>query len=73
MIFDSHAHLVSDDVVTYPPSPLTGKLTPGEYDDPMTAGKLLDAMDGAGVGSACAVQRVCRAVTKPATGTPAIC
>ncbi|MCC6482172.1 MAG: amidohydrolase [Sphingomonadaceae bacterium] len=57
MIFDSHAHLVSDDVVTYPPSPLTGKLTPGEYDDPMTAGKLLDAMDGAGVGSACAVQR----------------
>lgn len=57
MIFDSHAHLVSDDVAAYPPSPLTGKLTPGEYDDPMTAPKLLAAMAGAGVAMACAVQR----------------
>lgn len=57
MIFDSHAHLVSADVEAYPPTPLTGKLTPGEYDDPMTAEKLLAAMAGAGVAMACAVQR----------------
>lgn len=57
MIFDSHAHLVSDDLAAYPPNPLTGKLTPGEYDDPMTAEKLLAAMTGAGVTTACAVQR----------------
>lgn len=57
MIFDSHAHLVSDDVAAYPPSALTGKLTPGEYDDPMTAQKLVAAMAAAGVAMACAVQR----------------
>lgn len=57
MIFDSHAHLISSDQVKYPPAPLRGVLAPGEFDDPMTAEKLIALMDKAGVKIACAVQR----------------
>lgn len=57
MIFDSHAHLISADQTAYPPRPLRGKLSPGEFDDPMTAEKLLRLMDETGVKAACAVQR----------------
>ncbi|HUE11983.1 MAG TPA: amidohydrolase family protein [Steroidobacteraceae bacterium] len=56
MIFDSHAHLVSDDFERYPPAPLSGTLD-RPLDDPMTAEKLLRLMDGQGVGRAVAVQR----------------
>ncbi|MDX9875243.1 MAG: amidohydrolase family protein [Spongiibacteraceae bacterium] len=57
MIFDSHAHLICADQTAYPPKPLRGELQPGEFDDPMTAEKLLGLMDQAGVARACAVQR----------------
>lgn len=57
MIFDSHAHLVCADQVAYPPKPLRGELTPGEFDDPMTVEKLVAQMDRHGVVCACAVQR----------------
>jgi L-fuconolactonase len=56
MIFDSHAHLVSDDFARYPPAPLSGKLD-RPLDDPMTAEKLLGLMDAQGVDRAVAVQR----------------
>lgn len=57
MQFDAHAHLISADRVKYPPNPLRGQLSPGEYDDPMTAEKLLALMDANDVSCACAVQR----------------
>lgn len=57
MIFDSYTHLVSTDQVRFPANPISGKLAPGEFDDPMTAEKLIAAMDQAGVDTACAVQR----------------
>ena len=57
MYFDSHAHLVSADQVAYPPNPVSGRLTPGEFDDPMTVERLIAAMDAEGVACACAVQR----------------
>ena len=57
MYFDSHAHLVSADQAAYPPNPVSGKLTPGEFDDPMTVERLIAAMDAEGVACACAVQR----------------
>lgn len=57
MIFDSHAHLISADQISYPPNPLTGKLSPGEFEDPMTVEKLIANMDAQGVVRACAVQR----------------
>ena len=56
MIFDSHAHLVSDDFERYPPAPLSGTLD-RPLDDPMTAEKLVRLMDAQGVGRAVAVQR----------------
>ncbi|MGE0294541.1 MAG: amidohydrolase [Hyphomonadaceae bacterium] len=56
-MFDAHAHLISADRGRYPPKPLRGELSPGEFDDPMTAEKLIAFMDAAGVSGACAVQR----------------
>lgn len=57
MIFDTHAHLVCADRNAYPPRPLRGELTPGEFDDPVTVEKLIAAMAEHGVSRACAVQR----------------
>lgn len=57
MYFDSHAHLVCADQEAYPPRPLRGELTPGEFDDPMTVERLVSLMDEEGVACACAVQR----------------
>lgn len=56
MIFDSHAHLVSDDFKRYPPTPLSGQLD-RPLDNPMTAEKLLKVMDEQQVQRAVAVQR----------------
>lgn len=56
MIFDSHAHLVSDDFTRYPPTPLSGTLD-RKLDDPMTAERLLREMDALGIERAVAVQR----------------
>jgi L-fuconolactonase len=57
MIFDSHAHLISDDVARYPPDPMSGQLRAGDLDDPMTAERLLRQMDLCGVERAVCVQR----------------
>lgn len=57
MYFDSHAHLVSADQIAYPPKPVSGVLTSGEFDDPMTVERLIDLMQVEGVACACAVQR----------------
>jgi L-fuconolactonase len=57
MIFDSHAHLIADDHDRYPPTPLSGKLRPGDLDDPITAERLLRLMDEQGVERALVVQR----------------
>jgi predicted TIM-barrel fold metal-dependent hydrolase len=57
MIFDSHAHIVSDDPVRYPPEPLSGELRAGDLDNPVTAERLLRAMDENGVEQAVIVQR----------------
>lgn len=57
MIFDTHAHLICADRDSYPPNPLRGELSPGEFDDPMTVEKLVGLMDAYGVSKACAVQR----------------
>jgi predicted TIM-barrel fold metal-dependent hydrolase len=56
MLFDSHAHLVSDNFARYPPTPLSGTLD-RKLDDPMTAEKLLRLMDRQGIERAVAVQR----------------
>ena len=55
-LIDSHAHVVSDDFTRYPVSPLSGTLD-RKLDDPMTAEKLLAAMDAQGVERAVLVQR----------------
>lgn len=57
MIFDTHAHLVCSDRDAYPPKPLRGELTPGEFDDPVTVEKLVAVMAENGIARACAVQR----------------
>lgn len=56
MIYDCHAHLVSDDFELYPPTPLSGKLD-RPLDDPMTAERLLSEMDENGIERAVVVQR----------------
>ncbi len=55
-IFDSHAHLVSDNFDKYPPTPLSGTLD-RKLDAPVTAEVLLKLMDEQGVDKAVAVQR----------------
>ena len=57
VIFDSHAHLISDDPGRYPPAPLSGQLREGDLDNPMTAERLLREMDANGVERAVAVHR----------------
>lgn len=56
-LFDVHAHLISDDPVKYPYSPLGGVVDESVLDDPMTAERLLGEMKATGVGRAVAVQR----------------
>lgn len=56
MIYDCHAHLVSDDFDRYPPSPLSGTLD-RKLDDPMTAERLLREMDENNIERAVVVQR----------------
>lgn len=53
-MYDTHAHILSDDLAAYPPSArgLAGP-TVGSY----TTEQLLEDMDACGVSSACAVQR----------------
>ncbi len=57
MIFDTHAHVLSADIERYPHSTLRGGTRP--LVPPMTfpVERLVEAMDGAGVGRACLVQR----------------
>jgi L-fuconolactonase len=56
-MIDAHAHLISPDRDRYPPDPLSGQLNPADFDDPMTAERLLSEMDAAGVERAVLVQR----------------
>jgi len=57
VIFDAHAHIVSDDAARYPPNPLSGTVRPGDLDDPVTIERLLDLLDTNGVERALVVQR----------------
>lgn len=56
-LFDTHAHLIADDPVAYPPSPMRGttSVTPMTYS--VTADWLIGQMDAHGVAQACIVQR----------------
>jgi L-fuconolactonase len=57
MLFDSHAHLISDNSERYPPAPLSGALRAGDLDDPVTAERLIQFMDIHNVEKALVVQR----------------
>ena len=82
-MFDSHAHLISDDTGRYPPDPLSGEVRAGDLDDPMTAERLLREMDSQGVERAAVVQRshvygfdnsyVCDAAAAHADRLAAVC
>jgi L-fuconolactonase len=57
-LFDTHAHLVSDDWDTYPPRPLRpGLPTPARTPYTVTVDSLIAMMDEHGVTEACLVQR----------------
>lgn len=57
-IFDTHAHLISDDWDTYPPRPLDPALpVPRRTDYTVTAESLVRMMDQHGVSASCVVQR----------------
>jgi L-fuconolactonase len=56
-MYDTHAHVISDNAVQYPPAPLKGALRPGSMDDPMTVERLLREMDEQQVERAVLVQR----------------
>ena len=57
-LFDTHAHLISDDWETYRARPFTPDLpVPDRPDFSVTAEHLLELMDGHGVTHACLVQR----------------
>ncbi len=57
-LFDTHAHLISDDWVTYPPKPWRADLpTPPRTDYSVTADALIRMMDDHDVPTACVVQR----------------
>lgn len=56
-MFDSHAHLISDDPARYPPAPPSGEVKPEQLANPMTAERLLSEMEKSGVGKAVLVQR----------------
>ncbi len=57
MIFDAHAHIVSDDAARYPPNPLSGSVRPGDLDDPVTVERLIELLDAHDVERALVVQR----------------
>ena len=58
LLFDTHAHLISDDWDLYPPRPLSPDLpVPPRADYAVTAGALIAMMDAEGVAEACLVQR----------------
>lgn len=57
LLFDTHAHLISDDPVAYPPSPLRGTTAVTQMTYTATAEWLIEQMDRYGVGKACIVQR----------------
>jgi predicted TIM-barrel fold metal-dependent hydrolase len=56
-LFDTHAHLISDDAARYPPAPLRGHTDIPPLPKPVTDDMLLDWMDAQGVERACLVQR----------------
>lgn len=56
-MIDTHAHLVTGDVERYPPSPPSGRLNPGDLDNPMSLERLLAEMDAQQVDKAVLVQR----------------
>lgn len=56
-LFDTHAHLVADDPVAYPPSPLRGTSEVTRMTYTATADWLIEQMDLYGVEKACIVQR----------------
>jgi predicted TIM-barrel fold metal-dependent hydrolase len=57
-LFDTHAHLISDDWERYSPKPLRADLpTPPRTDYTVTAEALIGMMDDHGVPTACVVQR----------------
>ena len=57
MIFDTHAHVMSADVVRYPHSMLRGGTRPPVPPMTFPVERLIEAMDAAGVARACLVQR----------------
>ena len=57
-LFDTHAHLISDDWDRYPPQALRPGLPSRRTDYTVTAGSLVRLMDEHGVPRACAVQRL---------------
>ena len=57
ILFDAHAHILTDDIAAYPPAPISGNLRAGVLDAPMTAARLLDEMNRHGVQRAALVQR----------------
>jgi L-fuconolactonase len=57
VFFDTHAHIIAGDNPTYPPAPISGRLRPGVFDNPMTGERLIDEMDAKGVKRAALVQR----------------
>jgi L-fuconolactonase len=57
MTVDAHAHIVSDDLASYPTAPLSGVVREGDLDDPITAERLLRLLDANGVERAVVVQR----------------
>ena len=56
-MIDTHAHLLTGDIETYPPSPPSGEFNPADLDNAMTVERLLGEMDSAGVEKAVLVQR----------------
>lgn len=56
-LFDTHAHLIADDPIAYPPSPLRGTTAVTQMTYTATAEWLIGQMDQHGVQKACIVQR----------------
>ena len=56
-LFDTHAHLIADDPVAYPPSPMRGTTAVTKMTYTATAEWLIGQMDALGVAQACIVQR----------------
>jgi predicted TIM-barrel fold metal-dependent hydrolase len=56
-LFDTHAHLIADDNVRYPPGCLRGQTEPQPLPPPFTLAMMQDEMGACDVGRACLVQR----------------